>query len=217
MENRAVPIGESIRVGWSATKEHIAFFILLFVVYLAVSFGLSMVLGFFVDYTLVYIILNIAIYVVDVLLSFGLIAISLAVLDKKELSIGQLFSQTHILGKGILLYVAYYAIVLLGLILFIIPGIIFGIKYSQSFYLLLDKNLSVKESLKQSAAMVKGLKLELFLFAIALGFINLLGLIALLVGLFATVPLTMIASAYVYRVMLKSMPAANTETVTVQA
>lgn len=43
-----------------------------------------------------------------------------------------------------------------GVILLIIPAIIFGVWYSFSIWLVLDKNMGVKESLKTSKLMVKG-------------------------------------------------------------
>ena len=43
-----------------------------------------------------------------------------------------------------------------GALLLIIPALIFGIWYSFSIFLVLDKELRVKEALKQSKAMVKG-------------------------------------------------------------
>jgi uncharacterized membrane protein len=47
-------------------------------------------------------------------------------------------------------------IALLGLVLLIIPAIIFGVWYSFSIWLVLDKNLKIGEALKTSKAMIKG-------------------------------------------------------------
>ncbi|MEK7168493.1 MAG: hypothetical protein AAB778_00600 [Patescibacteria group bacterium] len=47
-------------------------------------------------------------------------------------------------------------IVLVGLVLLVIPAIMFGVWYSFSTWLVLDKNMGVFEALKQSKAMVKG-------------------------------------------------------------
>lgn len=43
-----------------------------------------------------------------------------------------------------------------GMVLLIVPAVIFGVWYSFSLFLVMDKTLSIKESLKQSKAMVKG-------------------------------------------------------------
>ncbi len=47
-------------------------------------------------------------------------------------------------------------IVMLGLVLLIVPGVMFGIWYSFSLFLVLDKSMGIKASLKQSKEMVKG-------------------------------------------------------------
>jgi hypothetical protein len=47
-------------------------------------------------------------------------------------------------------------IVVVGLILLIIPGIIFSIWYSQTLYLVVDKNIPLRQALTRSKAMVVG-------------------------------------------------------------
>jgi uncharacterized membrane protein len=55
------------------------------------------------------------------------------------------------------------------------------------------------EALKQSGALTQGAKWNLFLFGLLLCGVNLLGALVLLIGLFATIPTTMVATAYAYR------------------
>jgi uncharacterized membrane protein len=62
-----------------------------------------------------------------------------------------------------------------------------------------DKNSRIVESLKRSWEITKGSTLNLFLLYLLLGLINLLGVFALIVGLFWSIPTTMIAEAFVYR------------------
>lgn len=47
-------------------------------------------------------------------------------------------------------------VVFLGLVFFVIPGIVFGIWFSFSLYLMIDKKTSVIDSLEQSKALVSG-------------------------------------------------------------
>ena len=105
-------------------------------------------------------------------------------------------------SKYILSLIIYGLIVLAGLILLIIPGIIWAIKFQFFGYFIVDKGLGPIESLKQSAKITKDTKWTLFLFGLLSGLINLLGALLLLVGLFATVPTTMMAKAFVYRKLL---------------
>lgn len=60
------------------------------------------------------------------------------------------------IGRFLLISLVIGLIILGGTILLIIPAIIFGIWYSFSTWLVLDKNMGIKEALKQSKLMVKG-------------------------------------------------------------
>ena len=68
-----------------------------------------------------------------------------------------------------------HLIVLAGFILLIIPGIIWSIKYQYMIYLVIDKNMGIRESMKLSAAMTDGVKWDLLAFEFITGIINVLG------------------------------------------
>jgi uncharacterized membrane protein len=84
----------------------------------------------------------------------------------------------------------------------IVPGIIWAIKYFPMLYLVVDKGKGPAEAFSESATLTQGVKGQLFLLGILFFFINLLGFTALFVGLLVTVPMTMLASAYIYRHLL---------------
>ena len=90
-------------------------------------------------------------------------------------------------------------VVLGGLILLIIPGIIWAVRFSFSFYIVVDTKVGPVIAMKESYAITKGKFWKLLLFWIVVGLVNLLGLICLGVGLFVSVPVTTLASVYVYR------------------
>lgn len=84
----------------------------------------------------------------------------------------------------------------------IVPGIILGIKFWFFDYFIMDKKVGPIEALKRSAELTSGVKWKLFLFFLALTGINILGALLLLIGLFLTIPTTMMAAAFVYRKLL---------------
>ena len=132
----------------------------------------------------------------------GTIKITLDVLDKGETNLKTLFSYSHLLVKFILGAILYGLIVLGGLILLIVPGIIWAIKYQFFAYLIVDKNLSPMKAIKKSGEITAGKKGKLFLLGLLFALINIIGAICLFVGLFVTIPTTMIAWAYVYRKLM---------------
>ncbi len=100
-------------------------------------------------------------------------------------------------GAAILAAIA----IILGLILFIVPGIILGVLFMFVGYLVIDKGANVKDALKGSWALTKGSRWKLFFLSLALIGINILGLLALIVGLFVSVPVSFLATVYAYRAL----------------
>lgn len=81
----------------------------------------------------------------------------------------------------------------------IIPGIIWAIKFQYYGYFIVDKGLGPIKALEASSNLTDGVKWDLFLFGLLLTCIDLLGLLCLGIGLFAAIPTTIIARAFVYR------------------
>jgi uncharacterized membrane protein len=194
---------EAIRFGFALAKENIIFFIGLFVVVVIISaltssiqFGVSLAKQPFL-----YLVLYIVIFIVNTIIGMGLIKISLEFVDRKKPQFSDLF-QTKNLVNFILASLIRGVITLIGFILLIIPGIIFSIRLQYVTYLIIDKNLPPVDAVKKSWEMTKGNAWNLFFLGILLFLINVLGAIILLVGLFVTVPLTMLATTFVYRKLL---------------
>lgn len=90
-------------------------------------------------------------------------------------------------------------IVIVGLVLLIIPGIVASLLLSMTQLSVVDKKLNPIEALKASYHLTKKHLWLLFQFMVILVLLNLAGLIALVVGLFVTLPVSLIAVAYVYK------------------
>jgi uncharacterized membrane protein len=194
---------EAVSFGFETAKKNIIFFIGLFVVVVIISALRSLIqLRVALDKQfLIYIILYVLIFIINTIIGMGLIKISLEFVDKKKPELRDLF-HTKNLVNFILASLIKGIIVLIGFILLIIPGIIFSIRLQFATYLIIDKNMSAVDAVKKSWEMTKGNAWNLFFFVIILVLLNILGAILLLVGLFITVPLTMIATTFVYRKLL---------------
>ncbi|MDB5244983.1 MAG: hypothetical protein JWN90_88 [Parcubacteria group bacterium] len=92
-------------------------------------------------------------------------------------------------------------VVLVGFILVIVPGIIFGVMFGFSLYLVIEEDLNPIEAFKKSALLTKGNRMPLFLLGLALIGINLIGLIVFLVGLLVTLPVSALAVVHAYRTL----------------
>lgn len=148
---------------------------------------------------LILIVTAVAAYLLRKLFDLGVIQTTLHVIEEKKPLLSDLFSRTDVLWKAIVGDILYGLMVFGGIVLLIVPGIIWAVKYQYYSYLIVDKGMGPLEALKESGKMTQGVKWDLFVFDLLLGLINAVGAILLVVGLFVTIPLTMVAGAFVYR------------------
>jgi uncharacterized membrane protein len=95
----------------------------------------------------------------------------------------------------------FSVVVLVGFILLIVPGIILGIMFGFAAYIVADKGLKPIEAFKESARLTEGNRWNLFRLGLALLGINILGALALLVGLFVSLPISVLAMVHAYRTL----------------
>ena len=138
-------------------------------------------------------------WVLQMAVSLGLIGVALKLYDRKKVVYKNLFDYFRLIIPYFIGSFIYGAIVVVGFILLIIPGIIWAIKFRYFQYFMVDKNMGPIDALKASAKITKGVKWKLLGFGIVLGLINICGALLLLVGLLFTVPLSIMAEVYVYR------------------
>ncbi len=193
-------MGEAVRFGWDAMKENIWFFIPL----LVVAFLIENVPGAIAEYAgedfpIISFVLMLAGLILGFVVQIGLTKISLKFCDNIKGKLDDLLSSFDILLPFIAASILYGLIIFGGILLFIVPGIIWGIKFSLYPYFIVEKKLGPIEALKASSRATKNVKWDLFLFGLLLLLINLAGALVFLVGLFATIPTSMVAYAYVYR------------------
>ena len=194
---------EAIKFGFELAKKNLLFFIGIFIVVAFFSI-LSSSLRNLVNpqkEPFLYFILYCVLFVVNLVIGIGVIKIALEFIDGKKPKFSDLLYYKPAV-KYFIASIVQGIITVIGFILLIIPGIILAIRLSYVSYLIVDKDLGPVEAIKASWKITKGNAWNLFFFGILVGLINILGVICLLVGLFVTIPLTLLASAFVYRKLL---------------
>jgi uncharacterized membrane protein len=101
------------------------------------------------------------------------------------------------LGTSILLALA----VAIGFVLLIVPGIIFGLMFMFATFIVIERELGPIDSLSESHRLTRGYKWQLFGLVLLLLLINLLGLLALIVGILVSIPVSTLAFVHAYRVL----------------
>lgn len=194
-------IGEALSYGWEKFKTHFLFLWMMLGATLGVSFVFNLLQKGAGEETLLGSLLGLVAIVVGFIVQLGLIRMYLDLAEGTKDKVAVLFSQHRLLWRYFGAALLFGLMVVFGLILFIIPGVYFALKYQFYSYLIVDKNLGVIEALKKSARMTDGIKWKLFGFSLVLCGLNFLGLIALVFGLLVTVPMSIMAYVYVYRTL----------------
>lgn len=137
---------------------------------------------------------------------FGLIVVTLKIVDGKPTTWGDLFA----FDRRFILYILgnflYGLVVTLGIIALIIPGIYLALRYGFFWYAIIDGHKGVFAAFHESARITHGVKWQLVLFGLASMGAILLGFFALGVGVLVAIPVVMLASAHLYRVLLNQAP-----------
>lgn len=201
---------EAIKIGWEVTKKNFGFFAIVLIISLFINFLPEAIERAFKDLNLFALIaINFIGIIFSVIVGIGLIKVFLKVFDQEKAELKDLFSHYDLFFKYLAGLILYGLIVFAGLMLLIVPGIILGIKFYFFSYFIIDKKLGPIKALKESSRITKGNKWNLFLFFSLIAIIDLIGLLFFFVGLILTVPITMTATVFVYRKLLKEPKVEN--------
>jgi hypothetical protein len=148
----------------------------------------------------------------------GFKALCLKLYNKQPAHAGDVFIPVTLAFRYIIANFLYYIAVMIGLVFFIIPGIIIALRYCFVGYSILDKKIGIIESFTDSARITHGARWRLF------GFQLFLAILVILLGLgvtliytpnftdissngisfstniltLITIPLTILAHTYIY-------------------
>ncbi len=101
------------------------------------------------------------------------------------------------LGLSILLAI----VIGIGLALLIVPGIILFLMFMFSTIIVIERGLGPIDAMSESRRLTRGHKWQLFTFSVLLFLINVLGLLALIVGVLVSIPVSALAFVHAYRTL----------------
>src|SRR3989344_7011452 len=165
-------IQEAIRFGWETFKDNIGFFLMLDVVVLIVYTLPGMLKAMIGDVlyqnSILFYLINIIAWFVEIALYLGLAKVSLLFVDKHKATVHNLYKNLPYVPY-LIATVLFSMALLAGLLLFVIPAVVLIVVFGFYIYVLVDKKVGVMESFKQSAAITQGNRINLFLFSLVIG------------------------------------------------
>jgi phage FluMu protein Com len=207
-----IDLGDVMGRTWEIYKREWGTCLVLVLIIIGCNFGFSMVFGvannIIVAVTrnqeiaaLFSVFTNFILQIFQAWITIGQIRCFLRVARGQPVEYGEIFSGgpwlLRIIGASIL----YGLMVLGGVLLLIVPGIILALMFGQYYYLIVDRDMGVMDSLKTAKQITDGNKLTLFLMALVCFGLTLAGLLVLCVGVLAVAPYIALLQVMAYLTM----------------
>ena len=187
-----------IKQSWELVKKNAKFVAILMVAFVGYQIIQGVVQGFFGEGLLASLV-SLGFTVLTLFFQIGFIKIILKLIDGHKAEISELWAYPQYLLRMIGATIVYTIIVVIGFILLVIPGIYLALRLQFYSYYIVDKNAGALDSLRMSWKATDKNVINIFLFMLLIIGINILGALALLVGLLITIPVSIIAVTLLYR------------------
>jgi uncharacterized membrane protein len=136
-------------------------------------------------------------------IEYGVAFAALKAVRGEKLEVKDMFQSFQNYGNVVLANILTGLIIVIGIILLIIPGIIFACKLAFVPYLVGDRKMEAIEAVKASWRMTDGYAINVFLIGLLAIFIALAGLICLIVGIIPAIIWIELAFASLYYAVTK--------------
>lgn len=201
-------IAESLRFGWESFKKRPWFFIAITILVTVAGWAVGFV-GGFVGALLGTNAFDKAVgtlisFAGQILIGMGTIAFYLRAHDSVTAAEAQHLWHPRPFWKYTGVNILNGLIVIFGLILLIVPGIIWALMFMFAQYFVIEHQKAPLDALRESARITNGHKWQLLLFVLAVTGINILGALCLFVGLLVSIPVTTLATVHAYHTLSKN-------------
>lgn len=198
-QNRAFSSTVALRIGWQRTRENLRPFLILGVLSLGLELLRQRVRDSGGNPSDPQALLVLALQVLQIAMTMLLVHFALRAHDGKPLLLERSAFTLYELLSFVLVSVLYGLIVSVGLLLLVVPGVLWSLTYLFAAFLVVDRSLSPLAALRESGRLTHGVKGQLFGHALLMLVVNGFGALSFGLGLLITLPTTFVATAHVLR------------------
>ncbi|UCD06438.1 MAG: hypothetical protein JSV98_04200 [candidate division WOR-3 bacterium] len=210
MDKRDFSAEEALQYGWNTMKANIWFFVGVLVVAWALTGVPHIIANLLQEQSIgLSFLFRIIGWAANIIVSIGMTVIALKFLDNQDPRFEDLFSFKPYFWKYLGASILMVIIVWVGIILFVIPGVYWALKFQFFGYFVVEQGRDPVEAMRMSSRITQSVKWKLFGFGLVLALINIVGTICLFIGLLVTVPVTLLAFSFVYRKLLEQTESAQ--------
>ncbi|MGC2464877.1 MAG: hypothetical protein WA517_06745 [Candidatus Acidiferrum sp.] len=139
----------------------------------------------------------------------GFLRVCLALWDGREPIFADIFANLNLGPRLLAGQILYFVMVVIGLLLLVVPGVYLSARYCLFAFCVATGETNVVSSFQQSSILSIGKKTHLVWILVVLFVLNLFGASLLGLGLFITVPLTVLMMTAVYRQLSARRPVSD--------
>jgi uncharacterized membrane protein len=191
-KTQKISVGQTVSYAWMALKKNFKFLLFSVIIFTAITWGYSLIQNLAVGnavnrsvtQNIFGFVLTIIQVIIDLLLIIGFARITLSIIE------GRIPKYTYLWDNwGIKVWNLFVGLIIMclavavGLLLFIVPGIILLVKLQYFIYFIVEKDMGVIESLKASWNMTQNHVWKLFMIELVIGGTIILGFIAFIIML----------------------------------
>jgi hypothetical protein len=200
VERSPISIRQAFNFAWPIFKKRFA----LFTAVLLTIFGAWVALEIVVIAgqrfgILLWIVMHLAFLIFVAGLEVGLLQVCLALYDGEEPTFADSFAHLALGPKFLAGQTLYLLAALIGLLLLVVPGVYLGVRYALFGFCMAAGETNLVRSFQQSAILSTGEQGYLLRVLFVLFVLNVVGASLLVLGLFITVPVSLLMMTAVYR------------------
>jgi hypothetical protein len=195
-----ISIRQAVNFAWPTFKQHYGLFtaILLTIVGAWVALEIVVIAG--QRFGIVWwVVAHVAFFILFAGIEVGFLRICLALYDGGKPTFADTFRHLALGPKFLASQVLYLLMVVVGLALLVVPGVYLGVRYALVGVCMAAGEANLIRSFQRSAVLSRGTTTYLLAILVTLVVLNVLGASLLGLGLFITVPLSVLTMVAVYR------------------
>jgi uncharacterized membrane protein len=204
-------IRESLASGWKLTKMHFGLVTVAALATGILASGLASTGAFHIGFTTgaslqsaaFASVLSIPLTILcATIVQFAYVSLYLRLADGAQLRFAELFPDFRTYWNYFATVFLVGLITIVGLIVFIIPGIYFALRLNFASLLVIDEGLGPIEAIKKSSILTRGVKWKLLRFWLAIIGLSILAIIPFFLGFLVTIPIAYFSWIRIYRKLL---------------
>jgi hypothetical protein len=203
VKHRPISLHHAFDFAWPAFKNRLGLFTAVLLTILAawVVLEVAVIAGQRLGIAL-WAVMHLAFLIFFAGVELGLLQICRALRDGKDPAFADTFAYLPVGPKFLAAQILYLLLVVVGLVLLVVPGVYLAVRYALFGFCFADGEPDLLRCFRRSAILSKGATAGLSWTLAALLVLNLLGACLLGLGLFITVPLSVLIMTDIYRQFL---------------